>query len=162
MKKTCNDCGQEKDSEEDFYKTKRKKADGSVATYTMPYCKVCWGLRAKTHRDNMTPEQRKQYDSRHRTPEAYRRRNLMRQYGITPEQFDAMLADQGGVCAICGNAPGERAFHVDHDHACCAGRRSCGECLRGLLCTHCNSLLAYARDNTKYLHKAIEYLETNS
>lgn len=76
--------------------------------------------------------------------EAYRRNfNLMRRYNITVEQYDRMLADQGGVCAICKKPPVKNRLHVDHDHACCDRGGSCGKCIRGLLCTSCNSKLEW-------------------
>ncbi len=46
--------------------------------------------------------------------------------GITDDGYAAMLAEQGGGCAICGSTPKTRRLHVDHDHA--SGR------VRGLLC----------------------------
>lgn len=39
-------------------------------------------------------------------------------------------------CGICGAATMKNgnSLHVDHDHACCPGERSCGACIRGVLC----------------------------
>lgn len=63
-------------------------------------------------------------------------------YGITREQYDALLSFQNGRCAGCGVEP-ER-WYVDHDHACCPTRarsratKGCGQCIRALLCASCN------------------------
>jgi hypothetical protein len=74
-----------------------------------------------------------------------------------------MLAAQGGGCAICGaTEPGGRGtFHVDHDHGCCAGtnRKTCGSCVRGLLCNGCNIGLGAFADDTTRLAAAIAYLQ---
>ncbi|WP_372464527.1 endonuclease domain-containing protein [Streptomyces olivaceus] len=60
-------------------------------------------------------------------------------YNVTKEFVGRLLLHQGGKCAICGTAgSAEAAMHIDHDHACCPGRRSCGACVRGLLCNRCN------------------------
>lgn len=77
------------------------------------------------------------------------RRNLKR-FGLTPEQYDAMLAEQGGVCAICQRPDADRRLAVDHDHA--TGR------VRGLLCKSCNKALGAFRDSTDLLLRAVEYL----
>jgi len=69
---------------------------------------------------------------------------LKRLYGITSEQFDEMLAAQGGGCGICGHTATKGRWDrlaVDHDHACCAEKRSCGKCVRGILCGGCNLAL---------------------
>jgi hypothetical protein len=69
--------------------------------------------------------------------------------GITEAAFDAMLAAQGNACAMCRRpfGPHERIC-ADHDHRCCpkqvkASARTCGKCIRGLLCFRCNTALGY-------------------
>lgn len=80
---------------------------------------------------------------REANPESFRRSHLKTMYGITPERYEAILSTQGGVCAVCTQPEpgGHGRWHVDHDHGCCPGKRSCGECVRGLLCRVCNSML---------------------
>jgi hypothetical protein len=41
---------------------------------------------------------------------------LRKKYGITLEEYNAMLAEQGGGCAGCGGVGKTRSLHVDHDH----------------------------------------------
>lgn len=86
-----------------------------------------------------------------------RKQQLAHRYGITYEQYQAMLEAQDGKCAICGLVP-EGEFHVDHDHSCCAGSKSCGECVRGLLCQPCNHMLGNAKDSPDRLVAAAAYL----
>jgi hypothetical protein len=87
-----------------------------------------------------------------------------KRYKLTPDDFDALMARQGGGCAICGAKPGPGArLHVDHDHLCCPGRgRSCGKCVRGLLCVDCNVMIGLAKDDTSTLRAAIAYLDARS
>lgn len=77
------------------------------------------------------------------SPPEVRRTRLRYIYGITAEQYDELLAMQGGGCAICHVTPEHftKAMAVDHDHACCSGRTSCGKCVRGILCCFCNNAL---------------------
>lgn len=77
-----------------------------------------------------------------------------KKYGVTPEQF-ALLTANG--CHICGAK--DRRYHVDHDHACCpTDKRSCGKCVRGVLCGQCNQALGMLRDRVDLLQNAIAYL----
>lgn len=78
------------------------------------------------------------------------RRARERKYGLTHDEFQALLTAQGDVCAICGNGQQQRALAVDHDHE--TGT------IRGLLCDRCNPLLGYARDDIAVLQAAIQYL----
>jgi len=73
--------------------------------------------------------------------------HLKRRYGIGVAEFDALLASQGGVCAICGTLKPE---HVDHDHA--YGN------VRGILCFNCNGGLGQFKDSPDLLQNAIGYL----
>jgi len=86
---------------------------------------------------------------------------LRHMFGMTQERYEALLAAQGGLCAICGESEpgGIGTWHVDHNHACCAGKRSCGKCIRGLLCLQCNHMLGNSGDNPAVLEAAIRYLK---
>jgi hypothetical protein len=85
-----------------------------------------------------------------------------RRSGLSDEQYQAMIVRQGGLCALCGGPPGRRQLAVDHDHACCPDRDSCGKCLRELLCDRCNPLLGYAHDDIAVLEAAIAYLKKHA
>lgn len=83
---------------------------------------------------------------------------IERTYNLPKELFIAMLEAQDYNCAICGSDNGRRFLEVDHDHACCPGKYSCGECIRGLLCNKCNSALAFINDDLGILECIKSYL----
>lgn len=61
------------------------------------------------------------------------------QYNVTRGFVDQLLRLQQGSCAVCARAhTGGRAMDIDHDHGCCPGPGSCGDCVRGLVCNNCN------------------------
>lgn len=84
-------------------------------------------------------------------------RNLLRKYGLTMEEWQAMVNRQDNRCMICGDPPdpnGVRAssrLHVDHDHVTDRNR--------DLLCTRCNRGVGYFRDDPALLRAAAEYIE---
>lgn len=89
---------------------------------------------------------------RARNPERVRARDLAK-YGLTPAEYDRILATQGGGCACCGskkNKSGRRMF-VDHDHSTGA--------VRGLLCHHCNAGIGHLGDTLEGVKRAVAYLE---
>ncbi len=95
-------------------------------------------------------------------PEKTREYKRKWQYGLSVEDFNTLLASQDGKCAIClTDAPGGRynVWCVDHDHACCSGYRSCGDCVRGLLCKSCNWALGNLNDNLESAQRLVSYLE---
>jgi hypothetical protein len=93
-----------------------------------------------------------------RTREAYRAWvSRLKRHGLTPEDYERILKDQGGVCALCGtDDPGRaggsdsRTFAMDHCH-------ETGQ-FRALLCHHCNRGLGYFRDRPDVLVKAAAYV----
>ncbi|MFE8944509.1 endonuclease VII domain-containing protein [Streptomyces sp. NPDC007856] len=81
--------------------------------------------------------------------------DLGRKYGLTPEEYDRLLAAAGERCAICRREPpaGKRLV-VDHDHDTSA--------VRGLLCQNCNVMIGMAQENPETLANAIVYLRTEA
>jgi len=158
----CSLCGVEK-SLESFYREKSAR-DGYRRD-----CKECFAARAKENyaknreRDIARVKKwqqenadrlnayRRQYRQRPDVKVRDRAAHLKRKFGITAAQYDAMLASQGGVCAICGDAPKDDvSLHVDHEHE--SGR------VRGLLCMRCNNALGLFKEDEELLWSALTYL----
>ena len=90
---------------------------------------------------------------------------IKKHYKLTRDKYFDLLASQGGVCAICSSDGGARGLFVDHDHSCCPRNGSesatCGQCIRALLCSSCNTGLGQFQDDPELLQKAINYLKSN-
>lgn len=71
-----------------------------------------------------------------------RRSRLNRIYKISIEEYESR-AMHG--CEICGDKP-EANLHVDHNHKCCPGPKSCGQCVRGIVCNRCNQAIDKMED----------------
>jgi len=172
--KTCTTCGEEKD--EALFRQHRREckacANKRVAEYkarqkaTDPEAYLAaervysqrW--REKVLSDPERAEAIRQ-SARQRSrairdadPEAYatriREKNLKR-YGITPEDYDRLLEEQQGQCAICGTPAGNRRLAVDHHHG--TGK------VRALLCSDCNTALGLFQESPFRLRQALTYLE---
>lgn len=113
---------------------------------------------------NRSYENAQQYQRFRDDPErravASRKHLYKRKYGFTIEDYDRLVAAQGGGCAICHGPPfgQHRYFNFDHDHACCPGEESCGKCIRGLLCSRCNTAIGLLLEDPVRLESAMEYL----
>ncbi|MGQ0824388.1 MAG: endonuclease VII domain-containing protein [Actinomycetota bacterium] len=77
-----------------------------------------------------------------------RKSHLKRKYGLTLDDFDLMLAAQGGGCAICGE---RNADNVDHNHTTGV--------VRGILCFNCNAAIGQLGEDSNRLAAAISYLD---
>ena len=94
-------------------------------------------------------------------PDSRKMAHRITRYGITNDEYSAILESQNNVCAICGQP--ETKTHqsgrvlplsIDHNHALGTGIQS----VRGLLCNECNSGLGRFRDDPVLLVRAAEYL----
>lgn len=149
--KTCSRCKQVK-SISDFYRSKQTR-DGYYS-----WCKECARKAKKSSRErHRNPARDREYALRYkrkhpdRVKQSSRKTLLKRKYGMTPEEYDAMLAAQGGGCAICTAPPGDkRLLPVDHCHE--TGTK------RGILCSNCNTALGLMQDDRERLLRAVEYL----
>jgi Recombination endonuclease VII len=81
-------------------------------------------------------------------------------HNITPERYVEMRSSQGGKCAMphCQRTN----LVIDHDHSCCAGARSCGRCVRGLICYACNAALGMAGDDPLLMGDWVRYVTSFS
>lgn len=110
------------------------------------------GCRCRRCMDGINAHQRKLY-RRQKERKGFRDKSYVKEvwvlYGLTAEEYGALLKKQKGVCAICKgiNSSGRR-LGVDHDH-------NTGV-VRGLLCGPCNSQLGWFE---KHLTKAARYLK---
>jgi len=94
-------------------------------------------------------------------PDYARWASIKKNYGLTKEQYTALLDSHNNVCAIC-KRPEQRttkagelmALHVDHSHT--TGK------IRGLLCHSCNSAIGHFEDSIHFLQSAIEYLQKSN
>ncbi len=98
----------------------------------------------------------KRWAERH--PFRNRRRRLKQKcawYGITPAFYIATLVKQNWSCASCEGPMSQ--VHIDHDHTCCTGKKSCGKCFRGLLCGGCNKALGLLSDSEAKIQALLNY-----
>ena len=131
--------------------------DTHVTGRLKPYgCRECQRIR------NNSPEGLARTKAWMRSPEGIKSQHanrLKRNFGLTPEQYAGLFKEQSGRCAICSKPQKKfkMKFGVDHDHSCCSGIKSCGECIRGLLCSTCNTRLS-ALEDTQFKQQAESYL----
>ncbi len=126
--------------------TRLKKQEG-LPTPHDNYCKACRSERTKE-----SQRKRAREDGPVATKRRYDNANLKRNYGITVDDYDEILGQQDGLCAICGtdDPRGKGRFYVDHDHD--TGK------VRGLLCAMCNTGIGMLKDSPSILASAINYL----
>ena len=136
-KKRCTKCGKEKilDDFSDLGKhILAKRSANSKQMGKRSHCKECRAKHTKAY-EKRVRRPRNYY------PQADKRNQFKRHYGITPEEYQVMFDKQNGLCAICGKPETTtwqsgvksgkvKLLAVDHDHV--TGK------VRGLLCQTCN------------------------
>ena len=130
------------------------------------YCKgnVKWQESAISLRSVEKLEYGRIYAKLHRAKnrDYYRNFYLKRNYGISLDEYNKMLDEQKGVCAICGME--ETMVHPKHNSNGKAQLLAVDHChvtnkVRGLLCSRCNRVIGMMRDSPELLTKAVEYLK---
>lgn len=94
-----------------------------------------------------------------KNPDARRSVDFKRKFGITVDEYNEILLNQQGVCAICFKPETSidhrtkqiRNLAVDHCHS--SGK------VRGLLCSRCNVAIGQLKDDITTLQSAITYLQ---
>lgn len=131
--RVCSACGENKPISE-FYK--------SSGRYYQRECKECTRIR-----------KRKWYQTE-KGKRSSANTKLKRRFGITLEEYEAMVEKAGGKCEICGTALSynDHRLVVDHDHE--------NGGIRGILCKACNLGIGNLQHDVNLLYKAIQYLET--
>lgn len=115
------------------------------------YCPRCrkWVPRDNFSNNKRSPSGKASYCKPCQTTYA-----KFRLYGITPEAYNKLLAQQNGGCAICGEAGAASTrspLMVDHDH-------QTGQ-LRALLCHRCNSAIGLLREDLDLMRRAMRYIQ---
>ncbi len=162
--RTCSTCGTTKELNHNNFAPNKRCTNGLTRE-----CRICCNSR-RTKWANV---------NRVRTIEKSRYYEFireMRNYGTTTAWYSDVLIEQKGLCSMCGHLSHHHGtiqrLQVDHNHECCdLHTKSCGKCLRGLLCADCNINLSYlekflsdyyvmpvaAKPGT-WLEKALQYL----
>jgi hypothetical protein len=85
-------------------------------------------------------------------------------FKIREVDYNILLKKQNNRCAICYRDRSEfsKNFAVDHDHRCCSSKKSCGKCIRGLICFDCNIALGHLKEDPKILQNALNYLNRSA
>jgi Recombination endonuclease VII len=146
QKKIAYACAYAKTHKKEINERRRRRREADPA-YRQKLLAAAQAYRA-ANKEEISERRR----HRRQTGPAHRDKRLRYNYGISLEEYDAMLARQGGVCAICKKKPDKgKVLFVDHCHV--TGR------VRGLLCGKCNSVLAFGCDDPDILRAAIAYLQ---
>ena len=149
------------------------RRDKRVSTGLHSWCKVCFrakekvryvvdGERIRTrnrerYRRNPETSRERERTNYHLRKTEHRNNRLARVFGLSANDYAALLEKQNHVCAICGRPETQlrggviQNLSVDHDHGT--------DMVRGLLCSGCNMGLGHFEDSPQYLTSALTYLQ---
>lgn len=132
--RTCTKCKRHRKAKH-FYK--RPKTSTGLHSWCIDCCKQAVAVATKKRREDPN----------------YRLSESLRKYGLTLEEYQAILASQRGRCYVCLRKPDDKRLVVDHNH-------DTGE-VRGLLCHKCNAALGMLNDMAWRVRRLYHYLEVS-
>ena len=135
--KICNKCKEEKPLDK-FYPRNGVKDGRSYS------CRKCTNIYNKKWRSNVGD-----YASRQKK---YKIKEL---YGLSEIDYNELTKNGCEVCGSMGR------LHIDHDHNCCPGRKTCGNCIRGVLCGNCNHAEGQLKSNPEIILALYRYVRRN-
>lgn len=141
--KVCVRCGEEKTL--DLFAKGKNYKDGRRGT-----CKKCHTSYMTNYYNNNPDKKAEKIKLNSGKDPNWKRHH------ITEKTFNEMLDKNNGLCYACNINKGTS---IDHDHSCCSGNRSCGKCVRGILCNQCNTALGLIKDSKNTLNNLIKYLD---
>ena len=102
------------------------------------HCTICKNEAQKKYMDSLEQEHKKA---------KYKNERLLSRYGISLDDYKKLIKEQKYRCKICNNRD---RLVLDHCHI----RNE----FRGLICSRCNTMLGFAKDDIDILASGIEYL----
>ena len=153
MNKICNKCEKEKSEEEyDWRKTPAGK------TIRNSICSQCISeYQKERYKDPEVRIKQALSTLKYGQSDVGRKKEknarYLREYGITLEDKERMIQENGSICPICKTSDPGRFWTVDHCHR--TGK------IRGILCDKCNKMLGLANDDMVRLISAAHYLSTH-
>ena len=146
--KTCTKCGETK-----------KISDFPLIGKTAPgkYRAACLECKRNSYRKANHPNWEKELNRQ-------REAKFQSRFGISTETRDKIIASVNYQCMACGDSEIEAFGNLglDHDHSCCDSEKTCGKCIRGVLCFHCNLALGYLKDDPNRVKGLLNYLEVSN
>jgi hypothetical protein len=144
MIKQCIKCGEEK--ELDLFAKGKNYNDGR-----RNICKKCHSNYVNNYY-KLNPDK---YDEKRKLNIGKKSDANWKRHRITENKYNELLSLFNGKCHACQERV---ATNIDHDHSCCDMPRSCGKCVRGILCNQCNTALGLMQDDIVKLNKLIHYI----
>ena len=135
-KHECSKCKEWK-SPDCFYK---RGIGLTPCTDLQSRCKDCYGAIIKERYETDQNFKTVRVERAIKSSQKNRRTHyLTNQFGITESDYEFLLAQQEGKCALCRRPPSGRKLAIDHNHSHHSEKhQACNECIRGLLCSGCN------------------------
>jgi hypothetical protein len=166
----CRVCGKMFTSEKPQYKQ-------CPAACAAEYKKVYNKAYQESHKKEISSAVIRRHISNPALRKKHSRTSMLNRRGTDEEWFSVKLKEQNYCCAICETPLNEETSlktHIDHNHKCCnvngGHDKTCGKCLRGLLCSKCNLRLGHLEGILKesevcspikgtWLEKATNYIK---